>query len=451
MPDNNIIESAENKVRGADKAKKFNRIFKLCCAILFIATLLTSIILSIVGAVRVNADMGEYEIQKGYWYLFKRTTTPDEEDYDEDSKICPVEYSATLTENGEKVTYSFIYNYTYEQWEMLGDAELLGDFGDTLIIDGERLSPSIYREKNGDRIVGFIFNPTYDQFLDSVRDVYADEQSALFSAAITLLILSISFAVMAYFGQHFTLYEKCWFLGIMVLAAIFAIIFPEESAGGVSGIVIMLLYLLDTFLNILCELLISKQSKWNFIVSVFVEITEILICVVLSYRFATMASTLFFWLPIDIASFINWNRKKNTDNDQQELTKVRTLPFWIQVAIMAAIALWTIGIGYLLTRIEIQSPLFAGNDVLANIVCYLDACASAVGIVNGLAIFFRFRGQWIAWYACSILEAIINILAGQYILLVLKFGYLTNTTYGYIKWTKYINEHPEVLEEKTIF
>ena len=80
MPDNNIIESAENKVRGADKAKKFNRIFKLCCAILFIATLLTSIILSIVGAVRVNADMGEYEIQKGYWYLFKRTTTPDEED-----------------------------------------------------------------------------------------------------------------------------------------------------------------------------------------------------------------------------------------------------------------------------------------------------------------------------------------------------------------------------------
>ena len=68
------------------------------------------------------------------------------------------------------------------------------------------------------------------------------------------------------------------------------------------------LYLLDTLLNILCELLISKQSKWNFIVSVFVEITEIAICVVLAYRFATMATTLFFWLPCDIISFINWNK-----------------------------------------------------------------------------------------------------------------------------------------------
>ena len=46
---------------------------------------------------------------------------------------------------------------------------------------------------------------------------------------------------------------------------------------------------------------------------------------------------------------------------------------------------------------------------------------------------------------------VINILSGQYILLVLKAGYMTNTTYGYIKWTKYIKEHPEVMEEKSFF
>ena len=28
-------------------------------------------------------------------------------------------------------------------------------------------------------------------------------------------------------------------------------------------------------------------------------------------------------------------------------------------------------------------------------------------------------------------------------LLVLKAGYLTNTTYGYIKWTQYIKAHPK--------
>ena len=77
----------------------------------------------------------------------------------------------------------------------------------------------------------------------------------------------------------------------MVLATIFSVAFPEESANGVNGIIIMLLYLLDTFLNILCELLISKQSRYNFLVSVLVEIVEIAICVVLMYRFATMATT----------------------------------------------------------------------------------------------------------------------------------------------------------------
>ena len=51
---------------------------------------------------------------------------------------------------------------------------------------------------------------------------------------------------------------------------------------------------------------------------------------------------------------------------------------------------------------------------------------------------FRYREQWIAWYICTILETIINIICQQWLLLVLKAGYLTNTTYGYIKWTKYI-------------
>ena len=74
--------------------------------------------------------------------------------------------------------------------------------------------------------------------------------------------------------NYFTTYEKIWFISITVLAFAFAIIFPEEDFGGVNGKVIMALYLLDIFLNITCELLISKQSKWNFIVSLGVEITE---------------------------------------------------------------------------------------------------------------------------------------------------------------------------------
>ena len=236
-------------------------------------------------------------------------------------------------------------------------------------------------------------------------------------------------------------------MSIMALATVVSVFFPEESANGVNGIVIMLLYLLDTFLNILCELLISKQSRYNFLVSIAVEITEIVICLVLMYRFATMMVTLLFWLPIDILSFINWSKHK--DDEEDELTRVRRLKGYQEVLVILAIAVWTAVVGWLLSGLNIQTDFFGGNRNLEIMVIYMDACASAVGIANGLFIFFRMREQWIAWYICAILEAIMNILAGQYVLLVLKLGYFTNTTYGYIKWSRYIKTHRE--EELSLF
>lgn len=249
--------------------------------------------------------------------------------------------------------------------------------------------------------------------------------------------------------NYFTTYEKIWFFSILILAFVFAFLFPEEDINGVNGAIIMGLYLADTFFNILCELLISKQSKWNFIVSLLVEITEIAICIVTANRFATMASTLFFWIPIDIISFINWNR--HPDKTDEDVTKVRKLSGLAEVLLIVGIVVWTVGVGYFLTTIDIETDLFGGNELLENIVCYLDACVSAVGIANGVFILLRYREQWIAWYISAILESVINILSGQYVLLVLKVGYLTNTTYGYIKWTKYIKEHKEAAADKALF
>lgn len=162
-----------------------------------------------------------------------------------------------------------------------------------------------------------------------------------------------------------------------------------------------------------------------------------------------MAVTLFFWLPIDIISFINWHR--HPDQQEDDVTKVRKLSGWMAIAVITGIVVWTIVVGWFLSGLEITTDLFGDNELLANIVCYMDACVSAVGIANGVFILLRFREQWIAWYISAILEAIINILSGQYVLLVLKAGYITNTTYGYIKWTKYIKEHKEAQTATTLF
>lgn len=213
--------------------------------------------------------------------------------------------------------------------------------------------------------------------------------------------------------------------------------------------VITLLYLIDVITNIACELLISKQSKWNFMISLAVEITEILICVLCAYRFATLAVTILFWIPCDIMSFVIWNR--HPDKQQKELTIVKKLTPWQDVVLVLGIAVWTVGVGYALTFIDVQGGVLANSNVFVkNLICYLDACASAVGIANGVFILLRYREQWIAWYIVAILETVMNIIAGQWILLVLKAGYLTNTTYGYIKWTKYIKTHTQTIKEDRV-
>lgn len=365
------------------------------------------------GTAEINSEYGEAS------FVQTREMERDVslEDYDEDSTVCDVTYT-----DGDD---TMVIAYPYEEYEQL---------------DAQTITAYEYQTENSTKLFFDHENPTAQEIEDNYHMVMANESMPVFNLASALLILAASVFIMTMFAQIFTTYEKCWFLSIMTLATVVAVMFPEESANGVNGIVIMLLYLLDTFFNILCELLISKQSKYNFLVSVVVEILEIAMCIVLMYRFATMVTTLFFWLPIDIISYINWS--KHEDDDEKELTEVRRLKGWQEVLVIAGIVVWTIVVGWLISGLDIQTD-FYHNRTLETIITCIDACASAVGIANGLFIFFRLREQWIAWYICAALEAIINIMSGQYVLLVLKLGYFTNTTYGYIKWTRYIKSHQE--------
>ncbi len=249
--------------------------------------------------------------------------------------------------------------------------------------------------------------------------------------------------------NYFTLYEKIWFFSILVLTILFAFLFPEDSEElMINPTLIMGLYILDIISNVACELLIAKQSKWNFLVSLVVELTEIAICIVCAYRWVTCAVTIFFWIPIDIISFFAWNKHKDQKDDT--LTEVRKLNWWQNLILIAGIAVWTVVVGYLLSLIDYEGIL-SYNEVVQDVGGYLDACASAVGIANGVFILLRYREQWAAWYIVTFIEIALNIMAGQWILLVLKAGYLTNTTYGYIKWTKYIkNKQANAAKEPAI-
>ena len=388
-----------------------NKRLRMIEVIFSIGLCIASIISIGYGLLDINANIEDIQFKQS----IQMTRDTDLEDYSEDNTICDVTYI-----NGDK---QLIVSYSYEDYVKLDD---------------KTITAYEYETKNGTKLYFDHQNINDQEVQYAYKQVRANELASLFNFGIASLILMLSILIMMLFAKQFTTYEKSWFISIMVLATIFSVVFPEESANGVNGIIIMLLYLLDTFLNILCELLISKQSRYNFLVSVLVEIVEIAICVVLMYRFATMATTLFFWLPIDIISYINWSKHK--DDEENELTVVRKLRGYQEVLVIIGIIVWTFVIGYLISGLNIATD-FYNNELLETFIIYIDACASAVGIANGLFIFFRLQEQWIAWYICAFLEAVINIISGQYVLLVLKLGYFTNTTYGYIKWSRYIKEH----------
>ena len=388
-----------------------NKRLRMIEVIFSIGLCIASIISIGYGLLDINANIEDIQFKQS----IQMTRDTDLEDYSEYNTICDVTYI-----NGDK---QLIVSYSYEDYVKLDD---------------KTITAYEYETKNGTKLYFDHQNINDQEIQYAYKQVRANELASLFNFGIASLILMLSILIMMLFAKQFTTYEKSWFISIMVLATIFSVVFPEESANGVNGIIIMLLYLLDTFLNILCELLISKQSRYNFLVSVLVEIVEIAICVVLMYRFATMATTLFFWLPIDIISYINWSKHK--DDEENELTVVRKLRGYQEVLVIIGIIVWTFVIGYLISGLNIATD-FYNNELLETFIIYIDACASAVGIANGLFIFFRLQEQWIAWYICAFLEAVINIISGQYVLLVLKLGYFTNTTYGYIKWSRYIKEH----------
>ena len=76
------------------------------------------------------------------------------------------------------------------------------------------------------------------------------------------------------FLKSFTPYQIIYLSMVIVMVALFAIFLPDEMLEDTSNTFVLVCSIIAVVANPICELLISKQSKWNFIVSiVFIEVT----------------------------------------------------------------------------------------------------------------------------------------------------------------------------------
>ena len=226
------------------------------------------------------------------------------------------------------------------------------------------------------------------------------------------------------FLKSFTPYQITYLSLVVLMVLAFVIFLPDEMLDDTSNTFVVVCSIIAVLANPVCELLISKQSKWNFIVSIlFIEVTESILYFSLGY-YAVALISIIFWIPIDIISFINWN--KNPDEKEEVLTKVKRLTWQQDILVVLGIVAFGVGVGFLLTLIP------GAEDT------YLDAFTSAVGMANGILILLRYNEQWIAWMITLILDACLYIISGSYIMLITVFAMMVNTVYGFVKWLIYI-------------
>ena len=226
--------------------------------------------------------------------------------------------------------------------------------------------------------------------------------------------------------NYFSTYEKIWLFTLSIAGIVLAILFPSESGW------LRIFEIITLIGGCSCELLVSKQSKWCFIVSFFFyDLTETVIYFADGYYISALFEIL-FWMPILLISFFSWSKHQDKEND--ELTEVKKINWKRDTFIFLAVLSISFLTGILFTYIG------AISEGLSD-YWYLDAFANTFSVCNGLFLWLRYKEQWLPWYGVCICEAIMWILAGNWVMLILSVGYITNTTYGLIKWSKYANLH----------
>ncbi len=232
------------------------------------------------------------------------------------------------------------------------------------------------------------------------------------------------------FIKSFNKFELIWLASVVVLLSAAMIFLPDLMFDDSTNTLIVVCSVVSIVANPICELMISKQSRYNFLFSIaFIEITEMIIYLSLNLYSCALVSLL-FWVPIDIASFFRW--KKNTDEEDDDITKVKRLNWWQDILIIVAIAVFSFVVGWLLSLIpECEDS-------------YLDAFVSALGMANGVLLLLRYSEQWYAWFAYLIFDAILWIISGHYIMLITVVAMMINTVYGFIKWVKYVKSKKSV-------
>lgn len=237
------------------------------------------------------------------------------------------------------------------------------------------------------------------------------------------------------FFKSFTKVEAIYMTFVVVLAVGMAVFFPDLMLESTASPLLIVCSVMNVIANPLVETMNAKQFRGNFLIDIFlIEITYIILSLHLGW-YTLMLSCIFFWIPIDILSYIRWS--KNIDKEDENITVVKRLSLKASLMLLVFVVAFSLVMGSIMTHIP-------GSED-----SYLEAFATAMGMVNGVLLMLRYSEHWYAWVITTILYLAMDISAGAYGLLIDDVAMLVVTFYGIYKWLVYTKKHGTIQEKFT--
>ena len=219
--------------------------------------------------------------------------------------------------------------------------------------------------------------------------------------------------------------ELKWYEIIMIVIMVFiaglavykAIVNPTSTT---STLWLTLVNFVSAVCGIICIFFCAKANVSNFI---FGLVNTVVYAIYLLYYkiYGTFCLEVLFYLPMNIASWINWARHRDKKMPEKTMAKHLTIK------------------QHIISVIGVLVTTFVTYEILVRVggtVAFLDALTVAIGIVATILELYRYAEQYIWWIITDIIAVIMYIVHFDTVYLTKKTIYLIMAIIGLRNWIK---------------
>lgn len=212
------------------------------------------------------------------------------------------------------------------------------------------------------------------------------------------------------FWVGYTLFEKLFLLGMLVLQIVVYIIVPDTVIGIISGI------------SGVISVVLCAKGKISFYFIGFVQTISYLILAWNNAFYGEVIENVFYLVTMVWGIFL-WKKNMQQNEDGTSDVKAKKFNWWMWTLSIIGTAILTAIMGFVLDRI-------GSNQA------YLDAATNVMSIFAQFLMIWRYREQWLWWVAIDIICTIMWFNAGNWSMVAMYIAWTINALYGWYNWSK---------------